>query len=388
MDCVIVKTPFADVRTIELDGETWCSAADIAGMFQYKKPKNACEILCRNLRSVHLKFPNGKMITRAFVNWEDFMTLADHAECSFRNEMYMFFKNKIYKVKDTSSKEVEVPVAKKEEPATQKEEQNPEIQIWNHNDFGQIRTVMMDGEPWFIAKDVCDILELTNPTMAMRSLEQFERAKLNLGRQGETNIINESGFYALVLKSRKPVAKAFRVWVTSEVLPSIRKHGGYIAGQETLTDEQLLAKALLMADSKIKERDALIAKQNVQIAQQNNLIEGQASYIKEVKPKEEFYDAVAESDGALSMSEMAKFLTQNGIDIGRNRLFEWMVENNYLTKKQNRYEPKQMAMANGYFKLVEYYVQGYYGGNRIQYTVKVTPKGQQHFMKKLLKQSA
>lgn len=94
--------------------------------------------------------------------------------------------------------------------------------------FGTIRTVETDGKTWFVAKDVCDILGTTNPTMAMEGLEDFERSKFNLGRQGEVNIINESGFYTLVLRSRKPIAKPFRIWVTSEVLPQIKRTGGYI----------------------------------------------------------------------------------------------------------------------------------------------------------------
>ena len=106
-------------------------------------------------------------------------------------------------------------------------ETKSKIEIFNNEEFGQIRTIVIDGEPWFVAKDVCDILGTTNPTMAMDGLEDFERAKFNLGRQGEANIISESGFYTLVLRSRKPIAKPFRIWVTSEVLPSIRKHGAY-----------------------------------------------------------------------------------------------------------------------------------------------------------------
>ena len=108
-----------------------------------------------------------------------------------------------------------------------------EIQKFVNDSFGEIRTVTINNEPWFVAKDVCYILGTTNPTMAMEGLEDFERAKFNLGRQGEANIISESGFYTLVLRSRKPIAKPFRLWVTREVLPSIRKHEIY-ATEDTL----------------------------------------------------------------------------------------------------------------------------------------------------------
>lgn len=117
--------------------------------------------------------------------------------------------------------------------------QKPELQLFQNDSFGTIRTVILDGEPWFVAKDVCDILGTTNPTMAMDGLEPFERTKFNLGRQGEANIISESGFYTLVLRSRKPIAKPFRIWVTSEVLPAIRKTGKYIAPSKNKVESML-----------------------------------------------------------------------------------------------------------------------------------------------------
>jgi len=117
--------------------------------------------------------------------------------------------------------------------------QKSEMKLFQNDNFGTIRTVILDGEPWFVAKDVCDILGTTNPTMAIGGLEPFERAKFNLGRQGEANIINESGFYTLVLRSRKPVAKPFRIWVTSEVLPTIRKTGKYIAPSKNKVESML-----------------------------------------------------------------------------------------------------------------------------------------------------
>lgn len=118
-------------------------------------------------------------------------------------------------------------------------EQKSEMKLFQNDNFGTIRTVILDGEPWFVVKDVCDILGTTNPTMAIGGLEPFERAKFNLGRQGEANIINESGFYTLVLRSRKSIAKPFRIWVTSEVLPAIRKTGKYIAPSKNKVESML-----------------------------------------------------------------------------------------------------------------------------------------------------
>ena len=119
-------------------------------------------------------------------------------------------------------------------------EKKPELKLFQNDDFGTIRTVILDGEPWFVAADVCKILEHSNPTIAMNGLEDFEKTKLNLGLQGgNTNIISESGFYTLVLRSRKSIAKPFRIWVTSEVLPSIRKTGRYIAPSENKMEVML-----------------------------------------------------------------------------------------------------------------------------------------------------
>lgn len=137
-----------------------------------------------------------------------------------------------------------------------------QIQIFDKEEFGQIRTVILNGEPWFVAKDVCDILGTTNPTMAMDGLEDFERAKFNLGRQGNANIISESGFYTLVLRSRKPIAKPFRIWVTSEVLPSIRKTGMYQAEPNKM--ENLLADLadIKIAYAQINNIENMVCEQN------------------------------------------------------------------------------------------------------------------------------
>ena len=103
-----------------------------------------------------------------------------------------------------------------------------ELKLFENEEFGKVRVLEIENEPWFVAKDVCDVLELSNPSVALKNLDEDERTKLNLGRQGNTNLINESGLYALVVRSRKPEAKKFRKWITSEVLPSIRKHGVYM----------------------------------------------------------------------------------------------------------------------------------------------------------------
>ena len=137
---------------------------------------------------------------------------------------------------------------------------NGEVEIFHNEEFGQIRTVNIDGEPWFVAKDVCDILGVKNTTQSMQQLEDFERAMFNIGRQGEANIISESGFYALVLRSRKPIAKPYRIWVTSEVLPSIRKTGSYTANPSNKME--LMLDDMKVVYAQINNMEDLLAEQN------------------------------------------------------------------------------------------------------------------------------
>lgn len=144
-------------------------------------------------------------------------------------------------------------------------EKKPELKLFQNDDFGTIRTVILDGEPWFVAADVCKILEHSNPTIAMNGLEDFEKTKLNLGLQGgNTNIISESGFYTLVLRSRKSIAKPFRIWVTSEVLPSIRKTGRYIAPSENKMKAMLsdMSCNMKIVYAQINNMEEMIGEQN------------------------------------------------------------------------------------------------------------------------------
>lgn len=247
-----------------------------------------------------------------------------------------------------------------------------ELQIFNSEEFGEIRTVTVNDEVWFVAKDVCEALKHTNTTVAMQMLEEDERTKLSLGRAGETNCINESGLYTLIIKSNLPKAKKFRKWVTSEVLPSIRKNGGYIAGQETLSDEELMAKALLVANNKIAERD--------------KIIEQKQAKIEQMKPKEIFADAVAASHTSILVGDLAKLICQNGYQIGQKRLFDWLRANGYLIKSGGSYNmPTQRYVEQGLFEIKESNLVNPDGSVRITKTTKVTGKGQVYFVNKFLK---
>jgi len=239
-----------------------------------------------------------------------------------------------------------------------------ELQIFNSNEFGQIRTVTKDNEPWFVATDICKALELSNPTMATQRIDEDERSKCNLGRQGEAVIVNEFGLYNLVLASRKQGAKEFKRWITHEVIPSIRKSGGYIAGQEQMSDAELMAKALLVAQKQIEERN---------------------KQIEVMKPKAIFADAVSTSKTSILVGDLAKLICQNGYQIGQKRLFEWLRENGYLIKGGlSKNMPMQRYVEQGLFEIKESNVQNPDGSVRITKTTKITGKGQVYFVNKFL----
>lgn len=240
-----------------------------------------------------------------------------------------------------------------------------EVQIFNNEQFGSIRAAINEhGEPWFVAKDVCSALELQNPTVAVNALDEDERAKFNLGRQGSANVISEAGFYKLVMRSRKPEAKQFQRWVTHEVLPAIRRTGGYMVAKQDETPEETMARAVLIAQDTIKR---------------------QKEQLEEMKPKALFADAVAASDGTCLVGELAKLLRQNGVDIGQNRLFAWFRENGFLGNVgQNRNVPTQRAMDMGLFRIKETAITHSDGHVTISRTAKITGKGQQYFVKRFL----
>lgn len=224
-----------------------------------------------------------------------------------------------------------------------------------------------NGEPWFVAKDVCDILGHSNVSMALDRLDDDERSKFNLGRQGETNIVNEAGLYVLVLSSRKPEAHEFKRWVTHEVLPQIRKTGGYIPTTDADDDMTILAKAVMIGQRTMEAQKRKIAEQQTRIV--------------ELEPKARFADAVAASDGTCLVGELAKMLRQNGMDIGQNRLFRLLQADGYLGKSgSNRNVPTQRAMELGLFRIKETTVTHADGHTTVSRTPKVTGKGQRYFI--------
>lgn len=228
-----------------------------------------------------------------------------------------------------------------------------------------------NGEPWFVAKDVCDVLELSNVGQALARLDDDEKSSITLndGTPGNPNkaIVSESGLYALVLASRKPEAHEFKRWVTHEVLPQIRKTGGYIPTTDVDDDMTILAKAVMIGQRTMEEQKRRIAEQS--------------EHIKVLEPKARFADAVAASDGTCLIGELAKMLRQNGLDIGQNRLFEILRQDGYLGKTgSNRNVPTQKAMDLGLFRIKETAITHSDGHVTINRTAKVTGKGQTYFI--------
>ena len=233
----------------------------------------------------------------------------------------------------------------------------------------QVRALEINDEPWFVATDVTKILNLSNTTVALSRLDEDERSKFNLGRQGKANIVNEYGLYKLILASRKPSAKKFQRWVTHDVLPAIRKHGAYMTDRKAydITHDQsgtALADLLQQAADQLKQKDI---------------------QINQMKPKALFADAVATSRNDILIGQLAKILKQNGYNTGQNRLFKWLRDHLYLCGKGIRYnQPTQKAMELGLFKVRERTINNPDGSTKITVTTKVTGKGQQYFINRFL----
>ncbi|KKC50171.1 antirepressor [Paenibacillus sp. D9] len=239
----------------------------------------------------------------------------------------------------------------------------------------KLRTIERDGLPWFVLKDVCVVLGLSNPRMVKdRLADDVSFAYLipdALGRPQETTVINEDGLYDVVLESRKPEAKAFRKWITSEVLPSIRKHSGY------LTPEKV-EEVLLNPDT--------IIQMATQLKQERAAKQALEQQVKEDHPKVLFAEAVTASRTSILVGELAKLLKQNGVEIGPNRLFGWLRDKGYLiSRKGTDYNmPTQRSMELKLFQIKETSITHSDGHITVSKTPKVTGKGQIYFINKFV----
>lgn len=245
-----------------------------------------------------------------------------------------------------------------------------ELQIFKKEEFGEIRTVTINNEPWFVGKDVATALGYERTADAIRQhVEAEDKGVGEIQTPGgiqNMTIINESGLYALIFGSKLESAKRFKHWVTSEVLPAIRKTGGY--QMQAPQGKELLALAVLEAQKTIEE---------------------QTAQIERMRPKEIFADAVATSKQSILIGQLAKLICQNGHEIGQKRLFKWMRENGYLMKAGSDYNmPMQRYVEQGLFEIKESSIANPDGSTRLTRTTKVTGKGQQYFINKFLGEPA
>lgn len=245
------------------------------------------------------------------------------------------------------------------------------IQLFNNPEFGQIRTITDNDGIYFVGKDVAQALGYSNQRDALaRHVDDEDKGVVKRDTPGgvqDVTTINESGLYSLVLSSKLPSAKRFKRWVTSEVLPALRRQGGYMLTGANETPEQIMARALKIADEALKRKDALI---------------------EEMKPKAMFADAVGASDNTCLVGELAKMLRQNGVDIGANRLFKRLRNEGFLGKYGSNYNvPTQRSMELGLFRIKESTIQHPDGHITLQRTPKCTGKGQCYFMKRYASQS-
>lgn len=248
-----------------------------------------------------------------------------------------------------------------------------ELKVFENSEFGAIRTLEQDGEPWFVGKDVATILGYQNGSRDINrhvdeeDRQNYQNGTFEMSNRGMT-IINESGLYSLVLSSKVPAAKKFKRWVTSEVLPSLRKHGLY-AADELLDNPDLMIQAMQALKAERAKNKELSDK------------------VQKDAPKVLFADSVTASHTSILVYDLAKLLRQNGVSIGGNRLFGWLREHGYLVRRNGTdYNmPTQKSMELGLFEVKETAITHSDGHTSVNKTPKVTGKGQVYFVNKFLK---
>lgn len=252
------------------------------------------------------------------------------------------------------------------------------VQLFTNPEFGEVRTLTINDEPYFVGKDVTDILGYQNGSRDInRHVDEEDRLTHQISASGQNRdmiMINESGLYSLILSSKLPKAKEFKHWVTSEILPAVRKHGAYMTPEtieKTLNDPDFII-GLATKLKEEQERSRALAADNLRM-----------------KPKEIFADAVSVSEDAILIGALAKILKGNGVDIGQKRLFKWMRDEGYLIKSgRDVNAPTQRSMNLGLFKVKERTINNPDGSTRLTRTTLVTGKGQLYFVNKFLQQAA
>lgn len=272
-----------------------------------------------------------------------------------------------------------------------------EIKIFENAQFGQIRTsVTENGEPLFCLADLCKAINVSNHRNVAKRIEQDGVRRMDIidsmGRNQQVLFVTEPGMYEVLLRSDSVNAKPFRKWVCGEVLPSIRKHGGYMVARKDETPEEIMARALVVAKATIeRQQGAIIAAEKratlleATTQQMTKQIDGLETQNKELMPGATFAKAVETSEHSILIGELARIIKQNGVEIGQNRLFQWLRENGFLCKKGQWYnQPTQRAMEMGLFEIKKTVITKPSGDSLVTTTTKVTGKGQIYFVNRFL----
>lgn len=272
-----------------------------------------------------------------------------------------------------------------------------QVTIFENAQFGRIRTSLTkSGEPLFCLADVCKALDLGNPSQVKQRLQKngviSNEVIDSMNRPQLMNFITEPNLYKCIFQSRKKEAEQFQDWVCGEVLPSIRKSGGYMVARQDETPEQIMARALMVAKDTIDRQQAALKQsenKNYLLQCQNDALtsmnEGQQRHIKALMPGATFAKAVETSEHSILVGELARIIKQNGVEIGQNRLFSWLRDKGYLCKKGEMYnQPTQKALQMGLFELKKTVITKPNGDSLVTTTTKVTGKGQIYFVNKFL----
>lgn len=249
-----------------------------------------------------------------------------------------------------------------------------EVQVFQNQQFGSVRTVVLNKEPWFVVADACRALEIANARDALARIDDDEKDVVPIYTPGglqKMNVVNEPGLYALVLGSRKPEAKVFRRWITHEIIPTIRKHGMYATpemAERMLNDPDVMIRVLQELKTEREQRKTLEQK------------------VEQDKPKVLFSDAVSTAHNSILIGDLAKLIRQNGVEVGQKRLFEMLRQDGYLISRgASRNMPSQRSMEMGLMEIKESTVASPDGHIRVTKTTKITGKGQVYFINKYLK---
>ena len=350
---------FGKVRVVDVDGDAWFVGKDVTKILGYKNSRDALRkhVSYTDKRIANCDTPGGKQ-KMIVLNESGLYSLGLSSKMPNAKKFRRWVANEVLPKMYRSDK-TDADVVESAKSA---------IQIFESPEFGKVRVVDIDGEPWFIANEVARALGYTNPSKATN--DHCKHSEMwwdndSLGRPQRFKIIPESDLYRLAAKSKLPGADRFESWVFDEVIPSIRKHGGYIAGQNEMSDMELLSRALLLVKNQLDDRN---------------------KQIEEMQPKVIFADAVETSSTSVLIGDFAKLLKQNGIEIGQTRLFEWMRNNGYLmrVKGERRNMPTQRSMEMKLFEIKESVIEHKDGHLTIIRTPKVTGKGQIYFANKFL----